>query len=240
VSGLAIIIPCYQQWRHLDRCLDSVLWQLERSDRVIVVSEQEEKDSGRALAAEQGCRSSRVIFRHGECGQRWGVSKSRNEGVKAAEGCDWIKFLDADDVLAPFALDGFRKLAHVPSEIQVVSGGMYQVVDGRLNSQLLHSQWSQIEFFNPSLVSACFIRRSAFEAVGGFDEGIGFEEDWDLWLRLWKRNGRGFARVEWPVCYYWIDAAERAAKVRDHSVEYNGERMDVREYFRRHHRIDAQ
>jgi hypothetical protein len=39
--------------------------------------------------------------------------------------------------------------------------------------------------------------------------------------------------VSWPVCYYWIDEQERLFKTADHTVEYSGKRMDVREYFKR-------
>ena len=90
---------------------------------------------------------------------------------------------------------------------------------------------------NPALVSASFIDREAFNSVGGFDEALDWEEDWDLWLRLFQKydvNGLGGLRTR--VCYYWIDDEERRRrdagewKPRRHEVDYQGRVSDVHEY----------
>lgn len=231
--SITVVIPCFEQEKYLQRCLLSVLPQTQPGDEVIVVTEQGE--SGFLWHDYYYDSFDGDLSHYTNAAPRRGISFSRNFGVSKTSG-DWIKFLDADDMLAPFALESFRQ-TEIPSKVAVVSGAMYQTVSGKTKPTVLHTNWSGMGRVNPSLVSACFIRRSAFVEVGGFDDKIGFEEDWDLWLKLSKANHQ-FARVEWPVCFYWIDEAERAAKVRDHSVEYQGHRIDVREYFRRHYGIN--
>lgn len=237
------MIPVFQQWQHLLRCVESAGSQMEAGDKLVIVYEGVEnvarKQFDQIASRCVPSIAASPVYIHSEEHERWGISKARNEGVKAAPDAEWIKFLDADDVLAPFALQSFRKIT-IPDWMPVVSGQMLKVVGGSVQNGLHEPGWRLFEQMNPALVSACFIRRSAFDKVGGFNEAIGFEEDWDLWFKIMRefpqRNGRmPCGLVTFPVCYYWIDAEERAAKVRDHSVEYQGERIDVREYFRRHY-----
>ena len=45
---------------------------------------------------------------------------------------EWIKFLDADDVLAPYTLTAIHGPAkEIPPEIQVVTGGIHRIIGGR-------------------------------------------------------------------------------------------------------------
>lgn len=244
--SIAVIIPVYKQMRYLPRCLASVATQLRFYESVVVAYSHEEsaeiehfqKECPWAMMAKYVCSPPKTV---------WGPAQARNEGIRhlsaileaTQNACDWLKFLDADDVLAPFALEAFRE-CEIPDSVQVVSGAMVKVVDGKITG-LCQTNWGMIGIHNPALVSGCFVRRTAFFRVGGFDERIHFEEDWDFWLRIQKEfPGRPFGGMPWPVCYYWISEAERAAKVRDHTIEYEGARIDVREYFKRHYGITPQ
>ena len=162
--------------------------------------------------------------------QNSGVSAARNRGLKECKG-KYIQFLDADDVLAPFALDALRRAGDMPESIHVLAGGCHRIIDGAYRDYLKDSEQSLARILesNPLLPSAVFVRRSALIEVGLFDERIDFEEDWDLWLRLHERYGlEAFAVVDRPVCYYWINEAERRKKVRNGTVDG----VPVRDYFR--------
>lgn len=215
--------------KHLQRALDSARWQLEEGDELIVVCDGLTSVTGTVNITP--CR---------------GISYARNAGVAETKG-DWIKFLDGDDVLAPFALNVVRGI----DGPKVVFGQQATVHNGKVSMQIIpdasleknlvakgivfHNPMRHIKQMNPGLISNSFIRRDALQEVGGFDERIAFEEDWDLWLKLHKKYGfSGFGYSMAPVCYYWIDDKERAAKVRDHTVEG----MDVREYFRKTYGCD--
>jgi len=53
---------------------------------------------------------------------------------------------------------------------------------------------------NPIVTSTVLVRRSAFEAVGGFDERFRGPEDYDLWIRL-AGQGRILELSEPLACY---------------------------------------
>ncbi len=206
--------------KHLRRCVDSVLWQLMPGDECVVVSD--------------GCELPV------ECDGPWlkkvcltvahGVSSARNYGALHVASGKWIKFLDADDLLAPFALNAFRAIEpKLPEKVAVVAGSQIKVHNGIVQGTQDPPDIARvIAHANPILVSMAFVRREAALRVRGFDERIEFEEDWDFWLRL-RQAGWQFAIHRRPFCCYCVDDAERAAKVRSHQVEG----MDVREYLAR-------
>jgi glycosyltransferase involved in cell wall biosynthesis len=207
--------------KHLRRCLDSVLWQLHPEDECLVVCDG-------FVEPESSASYSLLSFPEPE-----GVAAARNHGLQAAKG-DWVKFMDVDDVLSPFALNAFRAdLNSIPADVAVVSGQQIKVHNGLVVGTFDPPVVDQsIERENPLLVGMVLVRRSHALAVGGFDPRIEFEEDWDFWLRLYRANYR-FRSLPTPFCYYWIDDAERREKRRTHRVEG----MHVREYLRKKYNL---
>ena len=210
--------------RHLRRCLDSVLWQLNPEDECIVVCDG-------FVEPESSASCSFIPLPEPE-----GVAAARNHGLEAASG-DWVKFLDVDDLLSPFALNAFRaKVDSIPGNVAVISGQQIRVHNGLVEGTFEPFVVDQfIDKQNPLLVSMVFVRRSHALAVGGFDPRIEFEEDWDFWLRLHRANYR-FRSVPTPFCYYWIDDAERREKRRNHRVQG----VHVREYLRKTYNLPRQ
>lgn len=224
---ICVLIPVHNQAEYLFRALASAVWQTEPYDEIIVVDDAS-KDLSAAAAACQF--KDRALWLRNPA--RRGVSNSRNFGIRRSRA-EWIKFLDADDTLAPFALDLVRRAQPpISEEIQVVAGGCHRIVDHRYHDYLCDdtdASLLRIKEAIPMLPSAVFVRRLALLEVGLFDERLDQEEDWDLWFRLHERYGlSAFATTKAPVCYYWINHAERRQKRREARVDG----MPVREYFR--------
>ncbi len=229
-SSICVVIPIRNQARYLARALGSVTWQLGPQDEVIVVDDASE---------DLGSFSPRAAFRQRimwlRNDRQCGVSFSRNRAIRRSRA-EWIKFLDADDILVPFALETVRHPdAPFAPEAVVVGGGCHRILDGQHLDYLDGTARSlkDILHANPLLPSATFVRRLALLEVGLFDERIDFEEDWDLWLRLHRRFGAaGFAASGVPICYYWIGTKDRESVSRRATVDG----VPVREYFRRQYR----
>lgn len=225
--GISVVVPLWNQPEYISRALASVCWQLGPGDEVIVV------DDASTRKADPECAKffpGRVIWM--ENPQNRGVGHTRNRGILQARG-EWIKFLDADDVLAPFALNAVRHpVDPIPEGTQVIHGGVHRIIDRQYGDYLnvADEKLRRIGVVNPMVPSAVFVRRRALMAAGLFDEGIDFEEDWDLWFRLMEHYGVGaFQRVDQPLCYYWIEERERRMKRRE--ARYGD--STVRDYFRK-------
>lgn len=132
---------------------------------------------------------------------------ARNRG--AAEGSsDWLVFIDADVTPEPDLLDRYfdpppaeevAMLAGGIADDPVPSGGpaaaRYAYIRGFMSQQdtLRHGDWGF-----PKTANAA-VRRTAFEAVGGFTDAARAAEDADLTFRLkadgWAVDRREHARV---------------------------------------------
>lgn len=133
-------------------------------------------------------------------------SHARNVGAERAR-CDWILFLDADCQAPSDLLDRFFA-APIAPEVGALAGAVTPAAGGRglaarygeahaflgLDAHLAHP-------YLPRAVAAnLLVRREAFEAIGGFYEGVRAAEDTDFTWRLqragWRLVGRPEARVE--------------------------------------------
>lgn len=224
---ICVLIPVHNMARYLFRAVASAIWQLEPEDEIIVADDGSTDLGG---YRELECFSKRIRWLRNPV--RKGVSYTRNRAIRRAKA-EWIKFLDADDVLAPYALQSLRGVeATLAPDVTVYTGGCHRMYKGEYYDFLCGADESlrEIMNYNPILLSATFVRREALLAVGLFDERIEFEEDWDLWLKLHERFGpTTFLTTKDPVCYYWYVPAEREAKIRSPIVDG----IPVREYFRR-------
>lgn len=222
-NDISVVVPCHGHEHFLFRLLSSVVWQLEDGDNVIIVHDSAEKLSPEIAAPFGG----KVLVI--ENGAVKGVSYSRNRAIETSNA-HWIKFLDADDVLSPFALTAVRG-GDIPETTQVLAGACDRMKDGCYFGYCFptEKEWAEIMEANPTVPSLTFVRRAAVLEVGLFNEQIDYEEDWDLWLRIHRRYGpKAFQVVEQSFCYYWIAHEERIKKKRAATI--NGK--PVREYFR--------
>jgi glycosyltransferase involved in cell wall biosynthesis len=225
--SIAVVMTVYNMARYLFRAVLSVLWQLEPQDELIVVDDASSDLDGYAGL---GPFLDRITWLRNPV--NLGLPASRNRAIRSTKA-EWIKFLDADDVLAPYALAVVRGAKPpIPPQVQVMAGGCHRIIDNTYHDFLYSDDESirEVLFRNILLPSAVFVRRSALLEVGLFDERLRFEEDWDMWLRLHERYGfQAFANTPIPFCYYWISEADSGKKERCTSVDG----IPIREYFRR-------
>lgn len=104
---LSIIIPTYNSAEYLRECLDSAFAQTIEKYQVIAIDD-ESTDNSLEILNEYRSHHDNMIVRHVK--NTGGPGKPRNIGIDLAEG-EYIFFLDADDVLEPFAMEEACALA---------------------------------------------------------------------------------------------------------------------------------
>lgn len=98
--AVSIIVPVHNAGSFLEQAIRSVEKQTVGDWELILVDDGSDDGSGDVCDA-ASARDGRVRTIHTP---NAGVSSARNKGLDAATG-DWITFLDADDTLAPDALE---------------------------------------------------------------------------------------------------------------------------------------
>lgn len=186
MTRISVIIPAFNAGRFLRQAVDSVRAQ-DYQDVELVVVDDGSTDDTAVVVALLAAQSPLVRVTHPT---NRGLPAARNAGVAASTG-RYLAFLDADDWLLPGKLSRQAAFLDGRPEIGLVAGGL-ELVDeeGR------HLAWQRPWLHAPTIdlelltfvglvgVHGVLLRRSWFTEVGGFDEGLAYCEDMDLWWRL--------------------------------------------------------
>ena len=185
--SISIVIPVYNGGENFQKCLVSIRESLRPPNEVIVVSDGDTDGSWRVAEA-----FGAKVFRLSTPG---GPARARNVGAKLAQG-DILFFVDADVTLHRNTLSLIEQRFQQQPDLAALIGS-YDDAPGADNflsqyKNLFHHYTHQVS----SEVASTFwgacgaIRRTAFQAVAGFDEGYRKPciEDIELGYRL-KRAG---------------------------------------------------
>jgi glycosyltransferase involved in cell wall biosynthesis len=180
---VSVIIPAYHHAALIGKAIDSVLAQTYRDFEIVVVNDGSPDDTEEVLRPY--IESGKIHYIRQE---NQGAAAARNRGVEMAEG-ELLAFLDDDDRWPSDKLEW--QVAAIEATDTVVVGG---VNDGErcicLNEssgvdtyQTLptYSFFTRNPFGSPGQT---LIRRTAFDAVNGFDPDIWGVDDLDIWIRL--------------------------------------------------------
>ena len=191
MQSLSAVIPAYQASRVLPACLDALAASNVQPQEVIVVDDGPSTDDTAAIARGRGARVISMT-------RQLGPGGARNAGVAAAGG-DLILFVDSDVCVRP---DAVGKLVAVFADQHDIAAafGSYDTSPPASNftsqyKNLLHHYVHQQgrEDAQTFWAGLGAVRRSAFEAVGGFDAqryGRPSIEDIELGYRLLAAGGR--------------------------------------------------
>lgn len=201
---VSVVIPCHNQAAFLEEAVNSCLQQDYPQLEVVVVNDGS-TDGSPAIAAAYG--QSIVYIEQANRG----VAAARNAGVKAASG-DFIAFLDGDDVALPDRLLSQAEYLSQHGDIGMVAGDAL-IYDGRQELDALSTRtgkprnlqdfrWETVDFC--PYPSTCMVRRTCFEAIGGFDERFRRSggEDWLFAVQLALVGG--LAYLDQPMARYRV------------------------------------
>ena len=166
---LTVVVPTKNEEANIAACLDA--FAPFRGEIELIVVDNSSPDRTREIAAEHGAT---VLVQGPErCAQR-------NRGWREAKG-EFVMFVDADmvvpagttrEILESCAKEGAADALYVP-ETRVGKGIR------------LKARNFERGFYTGTCIDGLrVIRRSALEAVGGYDESLVACEDWDLDRRL--------------------------------------------------------
>jgi glycosyltransferase involved in cell wall biosynthesis len=196
MPAASVIMPCYNAEKFVQHSVESILRQ-SFADLELLVVDDASKDKSVDVLRELAARDARVkLFVHDK---NRGVSRSRNDGLRAAQG-NYVAFCDADDVWKPEKLklqiellssNPAYDVAYCDSQIidenGTLTGRLFsgQFPPPRNASGDLYEELSARNFINMQTVC---LRRNAMGQEIFFDESIKWVEDWWQWIRLSRKH----------------------------------------------------
>ena len=173
---VSVVIPAYQRATLVGQAVLSALLQTPRPPAEVIVVDDGSTDGTGDIAAALGARVVRQ--------SNGGEGAARNAGILAAT-CDWVAFLDSDDMWLSDHLQAIGP--HLTGEHVLVGTGGRMVPGGRHIGLPVQQPtvigcsdvvWPE----SPILPSATVVRRDRALSVGGFNT-LPYNADLDFWLR---------------------------------------------------------
>jgi glycosyltransferase involved in cell wall biosynthesis len=193
---ISVIIPCFNHAAEALACLASLEKQTFTDFEVILVDD----GSTDGLTTKLEGKIWPFPFRFRRLEKNQGAPVARNLGFKESVG-DEVIFLDADADLVPTALEKMHAaLAAHPD-------AAFAYPSFKFGSKLFKGRPFDVEFLKRKnyIHTSALMRRSAFP---GFDESLKKFQDWDLWLTIAEKGGKGV----------WIDEVLFTLKPRENGM----------------------
>jgi len=197
MSLVSVIIPAYNAAAFIHEAIDSVLAQTFQNFEIILVDDGS-KDALRNAVAPY-LTDSRVHYLYQE---NRGLPGARNAGANMSRG-EYLAFLDADDSLAPNALECMLH-AFQSTDARWLNVGVLKL-EGE-NGTVRHPQTPEGDLLlaildDDFITRSPFYPREDFFSVGMYDEEIRNREDWDINIRM-VEAGKLFVTVDQPLYHY--------------------------------------
>ncbi len=213
---VSIVIPVYNAEKYLHECLRSALEQSYTDIEVIAVDDGSTDNSLKIL---EKYDKIKIIKKN-----NGGTSTALNSGIKAMHG-EWFKWLSADDILDNSAvqvlINETKKLGNDAKSCIFYSN--YELIDESSDvvGEFVEQNCNDLESFARNVIlldqyygnaTTSLIHKSIFDQCGLFDEKIGYQEDYEFWLRCCLVYGYKLHLVPQKLAKYRIHEQQLTKK----------------------------
>lgn len=193
---VSVIVPTYNREKTIDRAIQSILKQTYTEYEIVIVD-----DGSTDHTEEIVGRMEDVRIRYVRLEKNQGAAHARNEGIHRSS-CDYIAFLDSDDVWLPDKLElQMDKMIKSAENVGLVycrmkrpgeNGVICPAYDWPEDVPLEGNLFPLLLWRNIIGTPSMLVKRACLESVGGFRETLHCIEDWELILRIAKNWQIGF------------------------------------------------
>ena len=231
-TKVSIIITAHNYAKYLPQSLESALNQNYLGDfEVVVVNDGSTDHTEEVLKSYLNESILKVVTLNGV-----GLASACNRGIEVSTG-DYIVRLDADDwfeenlvlVLATY-LDNHPNIGLVFCDYCTVD------VHGEMIDRVRRAKVNdEVELLDrPALAAGAMYRRECYEIIGGYNEAIRYQEDYDFWIKFIEKYP--VRNVSLPLMFYrqhgnsmsrnWEARMQTRREVKKRFVEENREHFD--------------
>lgn len=210
---VSVVVTAYNLDKYLPECLQSVAEQTVENFECLVIDDALSESTKKIVLDFQEKDSRFKYFRPKE---NLGLVGARNFALKFAKSL-YIRHLDADDKLAPTALELEANALDADWGIHIAYGVLHNIdEDGtpRKRPEGTDEKWPTTPTFSwrqqmahlNQIPSCCMVRREVFDRSGGYRRRMRRNEDADFWCRVTSLGFRAKKVTEAVTMYHRIRA----------------------------------
>lgn len=196
----SVVMCCNRDEGYIHQAIQSVLEQSYSFFEFVIVLNRCADELYESVAA---IKDSRIVLLRTEIGQ---LSFNLNLGVNSASGKFIVRF-DSDDICHVDRLEESYRIIVSDPEIDILAGSCRIIdADGKVVGArvLVEQDWrSRLAYTNPFVHPAMAIRRDLILSARGYLGGFQ-SEDYDLWMRLAKREDIKCVFTSFPMIDYRV------------------------------------
>jgi glycosyltransferase involved in cell wall biosynthesis/CMP-N-acetylneuraminic acid synthetase len=226
-AKVSVIITAHNYAKYLPKALDSVLAQNFHDFEVIVVNDGSTDHTTDVLSAYENNEKVKVLTLTGV-----GLAAACNRGIEKSSG-DYLIRLDADDYFDENILLVEATYLDNNPNVGLVFCDYYTIdPHGEIIDRIQRARVNdEVELLDrPALAAGAMYRRKCYEAIGGYNEEIRYQEDYDFWIKFIEKFQ--VRNVSLPLMYYRQHASSMS---RNWSARMETRRK-IKEKFVREHR----
>ena len=205
---IGVIVPVYKVEKYIAECIDSILAQTYTNFRLILVDDGTPDNAGQ-ICDEYAKKDSRITVIHQE---NAGVTRARARGVEEADDCEFITFVDGDDMLSQTALEEYHSL--MTEDIDIVLNTTYYT-ENEVRKPIspfynFEGKRENIRVFRSKMISTkggmpwgrLFRRNIITKNVFDIPREVFYGEDAIMNCRIAFNTDKDFAIIDKPLYFY--------------------------------------
>lgn len=195
---ISFIIPSHNYGKYLEKCVDSIFKnKLKFIDSVTIINDSSNDNTNQIinnlLIKYKKINYHEVNFRS--------LTKTMNYGIKKTKS-EYISKIDADDWIGEdFAYNYFNNL--LKKKYDYIYGNV--IVYDEVKDLYFKKKQKVHKFLNKlyyPLGSGTIFKKSIWEKIGGYNENLYYQDDYDFWLKINRIKNIKIGYIDQNLYYY--------------------------------------
>ena len=194
---VSAIVICHNYGRYLNKCVNSILHNHKSYLSEIIIINDASDDNTEEVAKKLKKKTKKIKYFKKKFRS---LSKSINFGIRKTT-CNWITKIDADDYVSKnFIKNLFNEL--VKKNLDFICGNIIEIDSSGKKIRIINQNFKNFNLFKYPFGSGTIINKKLWSAVGGFDEKLIYQDDFDFWLKIKKKKKFNKGYINQSHYYY--------------------------------------